>query len=341
LPLSLEMSLFLCALAPFGAALAAPLLQPVFERWNALLLALVPALITLYLGSFIAPIAAGQTFAVSVDWIPAYGMTLSFLLDGLSLTFALLISGIGTLILIYSGSYLKNHPHQGRFLSFMLLFMGAMLGLVLADNMIALYGFWELTTVTSFLLIGFDHTRQAARRAAIQALVVTNIGGLALLAGFIVLQQAFGSWELSGLRAIGAAVPAHELIGFVLVAILLAAFTKSAQAPFHFWLVGAMQAPTPVSAYLHSATMVQAGIYLLARMFPLLGETPGWSETLVPIGTITLLWGALSALRQTDLKLMLAQSTVAALGLLVILLGIGTEAAVTAAVLYFVAHALY
>ena len=196
--------------------------------------------------------------------------------------------------------------------------MGAMLGLVLADNMVALFAFWELTSVASFLLIGFDHTRQAARRAAIQALVVTGIGGLALLAGAVILRLTSGTWSLS---ALGRSSPRLQLYPIVLVAVLLAAFTKSAQVPFHFWLPNAMEAPTPVSAYLHSATMVQAGVYLLARMNPMLGGTAAWTMTLCVFGGVTLLWGALAALRQTDLKQMLAQTTVASLGLSVLLIG--------------------
>ncbi|MHB1111026.1 MAG: hydrogen gas-evolving membrane-bound hydrogenase subunit E, partial [Devosia sp.] len=205
--------------------------------------------------------------------------------------------------------------------------------------MVALYAFWELTTVTSFLLIGFDHTRQVARRAAIQALVVTGIGGLALLAAAILMQRLTGSWELSGLEAFD--LRAHAAYPVMLVLILLAAFTKSAQLPFHFWLPNAMEAPTPVSAFLHSATMVQGGVYLLARLNPALGGTPMWSTALVAFGGATLIWGGIAALRQTDLKQMLAQTTIASLGLLVLLIGIGTETAITAAVLYFAAHALY
>ncbi|MHB1103455.1 MAG: putative monovalent cation/H+ antiporter subunit A [Devosia sp.] len=337
--LSLDIAVAAVAIAPFVAALLAPSVQRAFGALSGWILALVPALIFVFLSSFIAPVASGQPVAASLDWAPVHGLGLSFLIDGLSLTFALMISGIGTFILIYSGAYLKGHPHQGRFLSFMLMFMGAMLGLVLADSMVALYAFWELTTVTSFLLIGFDHTRQVARRAAIQALVVTGIGGLALLAAAILMQRLTGSWEFSGLEAFD--LRAHAAYPVMLVLILLAAFTKSAQLPFHFWLPNAMEAPTPVSAFLHSATMVQGGVYLLARLNPALGGTPMWSTALVAFGGATLIWGGIAALRQTDLKQMLAQTTIASLGLLVLLIGIGTETAITAAVLYFAAHALY
>jgi multicomponent Na+:H+ antiporter subunit A len=301
----------------------------------------VPAAIFLFLLQFIEPIAAGNAISARIGWIPAYGLDLSFFIDGLSLTFALTISGIGALIVLYAGSYLKGHPHLGRFLGFLLAFMGSMLGLVLADSMLALFMFWELTAVMSFLLIGFDHERQAARRGAIQALVITNIGGMGLLVGVILVNQLSGTWELSAWREVGDSVRGHGLYGPVLGCFLLAAFTKSAQVPFHFWLPNAMEAPTPVSAFLHSATMVQAGVYLLARTTPVLGGTMAWSVILICFGGATLLWGALGAMRQTDLKQMLAQSTVASLGLLVLLIGMGSEAAIAAAVIYFVAHALY
>jgi multicomponent Na+:H+ antiporter subunit A len=337
----MDVSIALIAAAPFLAAALAPLVQRFAGFYTGWILAIIPASIFIFLLNFIWPVAAGQPVRAGIDWVPAYSLKLSFLIDGLSLVFALTISGIGTLIIIYSGAYLKGHPHQGRFFAFMLMFMGAMLGLVLADSTLVLYGFWELTTVTSFLLIGFDHTRQIARRAAIQALLVTGIGGLALLVGAILLQQATGVWELTVIRGLAASPGLQMAYPFVLPLILFAAFTKSAQVPFHFWLPNAMEAPTPVSAFLHSATMVQGGVYLLARMSPILGSTPAWHIALIVFGGVTLLWGSILALKQTDLKQMLAQTTVASLGLLVMLLGIGTEAAISAAVLYFVVHALY
>jgi multicomponent Na+:H+ antiporter subunit A len=338
---SADMVLIACVLAPFAAAAAAPLLHRIFESWTGTLLALMPALIFSYLCGFIAPAASGQSVVAEATWIPSLGLRFSLLIDGLSLVFALLIAGIGALILIFSGRYLEGHPHQGRFLGFLMAFMGAMLGLVLTDNTVALYVFWELTTVTSFLLIGFDHAREPARRAAVQALIVTNVGGLALLVAMVALALSLGSWNLSVLRGLGDAVAASPAYPLVLTAVLVAAFTKSAQFPLHFWLPAAMQAPTPVSAYLHSATMVQAGVYLLARTNPLLGGTAAWTMTLTIFGSVTLLWAGVNALRQTDLKQMLAQTTVASLGLLVLLLGLGTEAAIAGAVVYFVAHALY
>jgi multicomponent Na+:H+ antiporter subunit A len=276
------------------------------------------------------------------QWVPSYNVSFSWLIDGLSLTFALLISGIGALIILYSGGYLKGHAQLGRFFSFMLLFMGAMLGVVVSDSFLMLFVYWELTSITSFLLIGFDHTREASRRAAIQALVVTGGGGLALLAGLLVIWNITGVSQLSLLLILWRR--SARMSPFYLLALLLVlggAFSKSAQFPLHFWLPNAMEAPTPVSAYLHSATMVKAGVYLLMRLNPVLGDTVYW-ETILPVfGGATLIVGTLLAIRQTDLKLMLAYTTVSSLGLLVMLTGFGSEHAVTAAVLYLVAHSLF
>jgi multicomponent Na+:H+ antiporter subunit A len=334
----MDASIALVAIAPFVAAVLAPLVQRWARPFAGWILALVPAGLFLLLLTLVEPVVGGDVIAARIGWVPAFDLDLSFLVDGLSLTFALTISGIGTLIVLYSGAYLKGHPQLGRFFAFLLAFMGAMLGLVLADNMLALFMFWELTSVTSFLLIGFDHTRQASRRGAIQALVITNIGGMGLLVGAILVHQVTGSWEMS---ALGDEIRASAIYGLILAAFLAAAFTKSAQVPFHFWLPNAMEAPTPVSAFLHSATMVQGGVYLLARTTPWLGGTQAWALILVCLGGATLLWGAVGALRQTDLKQMLAQTTIASLGLSILLIGLGTETAIAAMVLYFVAHAFY
>ena len=338
---SLDQTITLIAIAPFLAAILAPFIFRFAGSYSGWILAIVPAAIFVYVLNFIEPVAANGAVRAGLDWIPSYDLRFSFLLDGLSLTFALTIAGVGTLILIYSGGYLKGHPHQGRFLAYMLAFMGAMLGLVTADNLVSLVLFWELTSVTSFLLIGFDHMRQAARRAAIQALVVTGAGGLALLLGAVILHQVAGNWELSAILGQGEVVRASSAYLPIFLLLVLAAFTKSAQVPFHFWLPNAMEAPTPVSAFLHSATMVQAGVYLLLRTSPILGGTAIWEGVLVVFGAATLIWGSLGALRQTDLKQMLAQTTIASLGLLVLLIGLGSELAINAAIVYFVAHALY
>jgi multicomponent Na+:H+ antiporter subunit A len=305
------------------------------------ILALLPLGLALYFASFITAVAAGSTFTVAYSWVPVLEVHLSFYIDGLGLLFALLITAIGTLVLIYAGSYLAGHHHLGRFYMYLLTFMAAMLGLVLADNVITLFVFWELTSLSSYLLIGFEHQGAEARAAALQALLVTSMGGLALLAGLLLLGQAGGSLELSRLVQRGDIVRSHTLYVPILLLILLGAVTKSAQFPFHFWLPEAMAAPTPVSAYLHSATMVKAGVYLLARLTPVLGGTDAWLYMVTAVGALTMLVGGFLALCQTDLKRMLAYSTVSALGTLVLLLGLGTSAAITAAMVFLLAHALY
>ena len=286
-------------------------------------------------------VAIHGPFTVSVPWVPSLGLSLSFRLDGLSVLFATLITGIGTLVVLYAARYLEQHPHAGRFQVSLFAFMGSMLGVVLSDNLIALFVFWELTGFTSYLLIGFEHERQEARRAALQALLVTGAGGLALLAAAVMLWQAGGSVSLSTLLANGTTIGSHAMYGPIVGLVLLAAFTKSAQFPFHFWLPNAMQAPTPVSAYLHSATMVKAGVYLVARMTPLLGGSLLWTGVITLVGAVTMVGGAYRAVLETDLKRMLAYSTISALGVLMLLLGIGTREAVVASLTYLLAHACY
>ena len=304
-------------------------------------LALLPLVLTVYFASFLGAIASGEAFRTGLDWVPSLGVALSFTLDGLSLLFALLICGVGALVLVYAGGYLAGHPQLGRLYAYLLMFMASMLGLVLADNVLALFVFWELTSISSYLLIGFEHERREARAAALQALLVTGGGGLALLAGLLLLGQAGGSLELSALRTLGDRLRSHPLHVPALVLVLAGAFTKSAQFPFHFWLPGAMEAPTPVSAYLHSATMVKAGVYLLARLSPALGGTDAWVGIVSAAGGVTMLVGACQALVQSDLKRLLAYSTVSGLGMLVLLLGLGGPLAVPAAVAYLLGHALY
>ncbi len=327
--------------APFVAALFAPILVKNFGAKAALVLAIVPGLLFCHYSTMLGEISLGQIITGGVQWVPTLGVNFSWLIDGLSLTFALLISGIGALILIYAGAYLKGHEYLGRFLAFILLFMGAMQGLVLSDSFLMLFVFWELTSITSFLLIGFDHKREAARRAALQALLVTGLGGLSLLAGLIVVWNITGVREMSLLLATGDSLRESPFYLLAFILVLGGAFTKSAQFPLHFWLPNAMEAPTPVSAYLHSATMVKAGVYLLMRLNPVMGDTIPWETVLPLFGTVTLAVGTLLAVRQTDLKLMLAYTTVASLGLLVLLVGIGTEKAIAAATLYLIAHSLF
>ncbi|CVI55938.1 putative monovalent cation/H+ antiporter subunit A [Agrobacterium leguminum] len=332
---------FLSLFLPFLAALAAPALVKRFGHNAAWVLAIAPALAFAHFALMLPEIAAGGVVTGGYAWVPSFNLSFSWFIDGLSLTFALLITGIGLLIVLYAGGYMKGHPQQGRFLSFLLLFMGAMLGVVVSDSLLMLFVFWELTSITSFLLIGFDHERAASRRAALQALVVTGGGGLLLLAGLIFI------WDISGVTQLSMLVRGGDVLRdspFYLAALLLVlggAFTKSAQFPFHFWLPNAMEAPTPVSAYLHSATMVKAGVYLLMRLNPVLGDTAAWQILLPFFGGLTMLTGALLAVRQTDLKLMLAYTTVSSLGLLVMLTGFGSDHAIEAAVLYLVAHSLF
>ncbi|MGY6705321.1 hydrogen gas-evolving membrane-bound hydrogenase subunit E [Roseinatronobacter sp.] len=272
------------------------------------------------------------------DWIPSLQVRLSFWLDGLSLMFALLITGIGTLVMLYAARYLAGHPQYNRFALYLFSFMLSMLGLVLADNLIALFVFWELTTFTSYLLIGFSHTDPKSRRNALQALLLTAAGGLALLAGFILIGITQGTFELSQLNAAGSMAEHPIYLGIL---VLLGAFTKSAQVPFHFWLPNAMAAPTPVSAYLHSATMVKAGVYLLARMHPSLSGSDVWVYTLTIFGAVTAVFASFMALRQTDLKQTLAYTTLMALGTLVMFLAGSSGYAITAAMTFLLVHSLY
>ena len=332
---------FIALFLPFLAALFAPGLVRKLGAKAAWLLALIPAFAFVHFLGFVPEIAAGEVVTGGYVWVPSFNLSFSWFIDGLSLTFALLITGIGTLIVLYAGGYMAGHPQQGRFLAFLFLFMGAMLGVVVSDSLMMLFVYWELTSITSFLLIGFDHEREASRRAALQALVVTGGGGLALLAGLIFIWNISGTTQLSLLVHGGDVLRQSPFYFAALLLVLGGAFTKSAQFPFHFWLPNAMEAPTPVSAYLHSATMVKAGVYLLMRLNPVLGDTAAWQILLPFFGGLTMLMGALMAIRQTDLKLMLAYTTVSSLGLLVMLIGFGSEHALEAAVLYLVAHSLF
>lgn len=325
----------------FLAAVFAPAAHRALGRRAGVFLAVAPGLLFAHFARFLEPAASGQALEESWPWVAGLGVRLAFRLDGLSLLFALLVTGIGALVLVYGGGYLKGDPRLPRFYSAMLFFMAAMLGIVLADDAIALFVFWELTSVSSYLLIGFDHEKAEARRAALQALFVTGAGGLALLAGLLLLGQVAGTLQLSALGAQAGAIQAHALYLPALLLVLLGAFTKSAQFPFHFWLPGAMAAPSPVSAYLHSATMVKAGIYLLARLNPALGGTDAWHYLVILAGTATLVTGAVLAYGQTDLKRLLAFTTLSALGTLTVLVGISTELSARAAMVFLLVHALY
>jgi multicomponent Na+:H+ antiporter subunit A len=336
-----SVEMFFAVLSSFAASILAPWVHRSTGRLAGWVLALLPLGLALYFAGFLPDIASGRVFVFSYRWAPSLGINFSFLLDGLGLLFAMLISAVGALIVIYASGYLSGHSQLGRFYLYLLMFMGSMLGIVLADNLMTLFLFWELTSLSSYLLIGFDHEREEARAAALQALLVTGGGGLALLAGFLLLGEAGGSLEISALLENGDGVRSHSLYPAVLLLVLAGAFTKSAQVPFHFWLPNAMVAPTPVSAYLHSATMVKAGVYLIARLTPVLGGTELWTVTLTAAGATTMIAGALLALRQTDLKLILAYLTVSALGIMVLFVGLGTTEAILAAVVFLLGHALY
>ncbi|MCR9155995.1 MAG: putative monovalent cation/H+ antiporter subunit A [Rhodobacteraceae bacterium] len=294
-----------------------------------------------WFASMVPTIAATEVIRVSVPWIPSLGIELAFLVDGLSLTFSLLISGIGTLVLLYSNTYLAGHPQYARFALFLTAFMVSMLGLVLADDLILLFVFWELTTLTSYMLIGFSHEAEKSRRNALQALFVTGAGGLAFLAGLILLAAASGTTNISGIIAQGSALKEHAMYLPILILLLAGTFTKSAQVPFHFWLPNAMAAPTPVSAFLHSATMVKAGVYVMARMHPAMSGTDVWLWTLTILGAVTAVFASLLALRQTDLKQALAYTTLMALGTLTLFLGQESGYAMTAFATFLIVHSLY
>ncbi|QBF30989.1 putative monovalent cation/H+ antiporter subunit A [Thalassococcus sp. S3] len=302
---------------------------------------LIAAGLFAYFATLVPAVAEGNVLRLVYDWVPSLGISLSFLVDGLSLTFALLISGIGTLVMLYSNTYLAGHPQYARFALFLTSFMLSMLGLVLADNLISLFVFWELTTITSYLLIGFGHETEKGRRSALQALLLTGAGALALLAGLILLGVTAGTFEISEILAKGDEIRAHALYLPILILLLAGAFTKSAQFPFHFWLPNAMAAPTPVSAFLHSATMVKAGVYLLARMHPAFSGTDVWLWTLTIFGAVTAVFASVLALRQTDLKQALAYTTLMALGTLTLFLGQQSGYAITAFVTFLIVHSLY
>lgn len=298
------------------------------------------ALVLLAVVIAVAPEAGGESRAV-VPWIPSLGVELAFRMDGLSALFALLITGIGVLVFLFAGAYLQGHRYLHRFTAILALFMASMLGAVLSDDLVLLFVFWELTSLASFLLIGFDSGKASARKSAQQGFLVTVGGGLALLAGILILGGIAGTTRISEILLHADVVVAHPMAPAVILLIVIGAFSKSAQTPLHFWLPNAMTAPTPVSAYLHSATMVKLGIYLLARLNPVFGSTQLWVDLLTTFGALTMLVGAVLALRETDLKRVLAWSTVVALGTLTALIGLEDPLAATAAVTFLLVHAFY
>ena len=336
--------LLLLLLAGFAVAALAPLVSRVTQSALGWIVALFPLSATVYFLTLLPSILDGGIINRNVEWVPSLNINFNFYLDSLSLMMALLVSGMGTLIFIYAGGYMWGDEGIGRFFAFLTLFMTAMLGLLIAGNLLTMFVFWELTSISSYLLIGYKYKSHDSRAAATQALLTTGVGGLAMFAGFILIQQVGGSFDYADLLALPhGMMAASSLYLPILLLIAVGAFTKSAQTPFHYWLPNAMAAPTPVSAYLHSATMVKAGIYLLARLSPLLAGTDTWFYLISIAGAITMTIGAFLSWQNSDLKRILAYSTLSVLGTLTMLLGLGgsNEIAVEAAIVFLIAHALY
>lgn len=313
----------------YGRASAALAAAAVMAACLALLLPLLPAAL------------AGHTQLAHLAWLPTYGLDFHLRLDGLGLLFCLLILGIGLLVVLYAAWYLPKSDRLGLFYSILLLFMAAMLGVVLSENLLLLLIFWEITSLSSFLLVAYHNDQYEARIGARMALAVTGAGGLALLAGILLLGEIAGSFDLSVILAAGERIRAHALYAPTLILILLGAFTKSAQFPFHFWLPNAMTAPTPVSAYLHSATMVKAGVFLLARLYPALGGSELWFWLVGGSGALTLVYAAAMALFRNDIKGLLAYSTISQLGLITLLFGLDTPLSVVAGLFHIINHAIF
>jgi multicomponent Na+:H+ antiporter subunit A len=332
-------ALSITLLTGFLIAILAPFLTRLMKHRAAFVLALYPLAVVIQLLALQRETLTAPS--IQFPWVPSMGLWMTFTLDGLGFLMAMLIAGIGTLVILYGGEYLRDDPYLERFFLWVIIFMASMLGVVTSGNALVLFVFWELTSISSFFLIGYKFEYESARAAAWQALLVTGAGGLAMLAGLVLLGQITGSFEITQWMQNSNLVQESALAPAAFILILLGAMTKSAQFPFHFWLPNAMEAPTPVSAYLHSATMVKAGVYLLARLFPVLGGLALWNQVVPWVGLLTLVVGALLALGQTDLKKLLAYTTVSSLGGMVFLLGLGTPLAVKSAMLFLLVHALY
>ncbi len=326
---------------PFVLALVVAMARDVSRRTTAWLAGAVPVLGLAVLAMLTPALVAGEIARSSHDWLPQAGLALTLRLDGLAWMFALMVLGIGGLVVIYARYYLSPHDDAPRFFACLLLFMGAMLGMVLAGNLLLLVVFWELTSISSFLLIGYWSHRSDARDGARMALTLTAAGGLALLGGVLLIGRIVGSYDLDVVLASGDVIRGHALYPWVLGLVLAGVFTKSAQFPFHFWLPHAMAAPTPVSAYLHSATMVKAGVFLLARLHPALAGTELFFFVVTTVGAVTLLVGAWFAIFQHDLKGLLAYSTISHLGLITLLFGLSTPIAVVAGLFHILNHATF
>lgn len=341
-------------LSPFLLAFVVPFLykyvKSIHTGWFVLIL---PILLFTYFIQMLHITSNGRTLFSQAEWIPSLGMNFTVYVDGLSLLFALLITGIGALVVLYSIFYLSKEKEQlGSFYTYLLMFMTAMLGVVLSDNMVVLYLFWELTSISSFLLIGYWYKRERSRYGATKSLLITVFGGLAMLGGFILIYLITDSFSIREAVNQLQLIMASPYFIPAMILILLGAFTKSAQFPFYIWLPDAMEAPTPVSSYLHSATMVKAGIYLVARFSPIFAISEVWFWTISIVGLVTLFWGSFHAVRQNDLKAILAYSTVSQLGMIMLMLGVGSAAihennpaffgaAILAAIFHLINHATF
>ena len=335
------MSLIVLLLLPFLGSCLAALLPHNARNTESLLAGLVALVGTIQVALLYPQIAHGGVIREEFMWLPSLGLNFVLRMDGFAWLFSMLVLGIGTLVSLYARYYMSPDDPVPRFFAFFLAFMGAMLGLVISGNLIQIVFFWELTSLFSFLLIGYWHHRADARRGAYMALMVTGAGGLCLLAGVMLLGHIVGSYDLDLVLAAGDQIRAHSLYPVMLALVLIGALSKSAQFPFHFWLPHAMAAPTPVSAYLHSATMVKAGVFLLARLWPSLSGSEEWFWIVGGAGAITLLLGAYCAIFQNDLKGLLAYSTISHLGLITLLLGLNSPLAAVAAVFHILNHATF
>ncbi len=335
------MSLFLIVALPFLGALLPGLMNSAGRQACAGVTFTVTLAASIGLLSHLPAVLSGEVVTARIDWMPLLGLNATFMLDGLGFFFAALILGIGLLIITYARFYLSRDDNMGEFFTYLLLFQGAMVGIVLSDNILLLLVFWELTSLSSFLLIGYWKHLPEGRQGARMALAVTGMGGLAMIGGMLILGQIAGSYDLSVILQNRELIQDSPLYLPALILILLGCFTKSAQFPFHFWLPHAMAAPTPVSAYLHSATMVKAGIFLMARLWPVLSGTPEWFMIVTTAGLITMVLGAVIALFKHDLKALLAFSTVSHLGLITMLLGTGTAFGAMAAIFHILNHATF
>lgn len=335
------MPLVLLVALPFVASVLAALLPSNARNRESTLAGLVALGCAVQAAWLFPRVTNGGVLRQQIDWLPSLGLNLVFRMDGFAWLFAMLVLGIGALVVLYARYYMSASDPVPRFFSFLMAFMGSMMGVALSGNLIQLVLFWELTSLFSFLLIGYWHHRRDARRGARMALTVTGAGGLCLLAGVLLLGRIVGSHELDAVLAAGDAIRAHPLYPVALVLLLLGAFTKSAQFPFHFWLPRAMAAPTPVSAYLHSATMVKLGVFLLARLWPALSGTEAWFWAVGGAGIVTFVMGGYIAMFQRDLKGLLAYSTISHLGLITLLLGLNSRLAAVAAVFHIMNHATF